>query len=390
MSATDQAFLRAYRDPTARSSKPEPSAAASSLGGQDSGAPTAAQSAQLLSTTIGLTDSRTVRFDTFGVRSEVVDVAMSGTPGTNFGTIQVGLGASIPAPHAVFGEKRTAIGTTSGVNSKSGGPRTPQPRLPVPAAHVGFGQSLKASLSSFAMQAASASQSSESPKPALEVDSFRWTPVGEKLLSQHTGRFGRLADEVRREAAECRRVVGITGIQRGEGRTTLALCLARQLTAGNTKVAVVDADFASGKLAEHLGLGIECGWEAVLDGGEAVWEVMIESTQDRLAILPLVSETAEESIISSSYRIAATMQELANQYEVVIVDAGPLVMESSAPHWLLKPGSGVDSLILTHDVRRGDVSRLAAACLQIAEAGQRQLGIAEMFSDENGSGMGRT
>src|SRR5207244_4111620 len=128
----------------------------------------------------------------------------------------------------------------------------------------------------------------------------------------------------------------------------------------NTKVAIVDADFASGKLAEYLGLGIERGWEAVLDGGETVWEVMIESMKDRLAILPFVSKTADESTASSSYRIAATLQELANQYEVLIVDAGPIVMESSALTWLLKSGSGVDSLILAHDFRRSDVSGLAA------------------------------
>jgi Mrp family chromosome partitioning ATPase len=260
----------------------------------------------------------------------------------------------------------------------------------VPAAHVGFGQSPKASLSSFATQAASASPSGESPKPALEVDALRWPLVCGNLLSLHADRFNRLADEVRREAVEGRRVVGITGIQRSEGRTTLALCLARQLAVGNTNVALVDADFASGKLAEHLGLGIERGWEAVLDDGETVWEVMIESVKDRLTVLPLVSKSADESIPSSSYRIAATLQELANQYEVLIVDAGPLVMESLTPHWLLKPGSGIDSLILAHDARRGDVSRLAAACLQIAEAGQRQLGIAEMFADENVSGKGRT
>jgi hypothetical protein len=40
----------------------------------------------------------------------------------------------------------------------------------------------------------------------------------------------------------------------------------------------------------------------------------------------------------------------------------------------------VQGIILTHDVRRGEASYLAAACLEIATSHQNLLGIAETFT----------
>jgi hypothetical protein len=40
----------------------------------------------------------------------------------------------------------------------------------------------------------------------------------------------------------------------------------------------------------------------------------------------------------------------------------------------------VQGIILTHDVRHGEASRLAAACLEIAASNQSLLGIAETFT----------
>ena len=64
-----------------------------------------------------------------------------------------------------------------------------------------------------------------------------------------------------------------------------------------------------------------------------------------------------------------------------LVDAGPLSADA-AGNWLMEPAVGVHNIILAHDVRNHQAHRLAACCLQLAEAKQRQLGIAELFAPD--------
>jgi Mrp family chromosome partitioning ATPase len=311
--------------------------------------------------------------------------------------IDIGLGSVIPAPHAKFPPMEmpstpapAAPPTTSGIHAAKssllktdGAGGMAAPHIGSGKPHWSFGQSPKVSLSSFVGLNVAATPAAEPHKPALEVDAVRWPAVCETLLARHAERFDRLAAEIRHEVESGHKVTAISGIRRGEGRTTLALCLARRLAAGNTKIALVDADFSNPSLAAQLSIAIEQGWEAALDGEATMWESMIESVADRFAIAPLAANVAKHDITPAAFRIAAVLGELAEHYDVVLLDAGPIGAESVTTGWLLEPSVGVHNIILAHDVRRPESHRLAAGCLQIAEAKQRQLGIAETFVAPN-------
>ena len=309
--------------------------------------------------------------------------------------IDVGLGSVIPPPHAKFSQSspqstakmkqassiaptiadsqdlKSSDQKTVSTSSRSGSQSGPR-KLQSPAE-----QSTKAPLSSFAGMT-DLTTPGALPRPALEVDAVRWPTMCETLLQLHGDRFDRMAVEICREAGLGQKITAITGLRRGEGRTTLALCLARRLAAGRASVALVDADFFNPSLAAHLHIAIDRGWEAVLRSEETLWEVMIESVSDRLTIVPLSSSAAEETT-PAAFRIAATLNELAEHYDVVLVDAGPILTESYDSQWLLEPDLNVHNVILAHDVRHTQPHRLAAGCVQLAEAKRRQLGIAEMF-----------
>jgi Mrp family chromosome partitioning ATPase len=105
---------------------------------------------------------------------------------------------------------------------------------------------------------------------------------------------------------------------------------------------------------------------------------MIESTTDRLAIVPLCEAHLADEMPRPVYGIAAVLAELVEHYDIVLIDAGPLCAGDAAD-WLLDSAAGVQGVIVAHDTRRNSASQLAAACLQLAEAGVRQLGIAETF-----------
>jgi Mrp family chromosome partitioning ATPase len=284
--------------------------------------------------------------------------------------IDVGLGSVVPPPHAKFPANQQS---TISVDSQAKSSQAGRP-------HLQLGRSPIGSLSSFVGQAAVTS-TTEVGRPALEVDAVRWPPVCETLLARHGEKFDTLATELRAEAESGRKVTAISGSRRGEGRTTLALCLTRRLAAGNERIALVDADFANPALAAQLGLSIDRGWEKSLHGEEALWEVMIESVADRFSLAPLAIDRKITESTPAAFRIASIFGELADHYDIVLVDAGPLGADA-AGNWLLEPAVGVHNIIVAHDVRNNQAHRLAACCLQLAEAKQRQLGIAELFAPD--------
>jgi len=276
--------------------------------------------------------------------------------------IDVAVDAAIPSPHADFTK---AAEVTSGTTAE----------LPTPA----FGQSPKAALSSFAETSSGSGSPAAFFKPALEVDAVCWPPICERLVSQFRDRFDSLADEIRRAAEGHCKVVAVSGLGRPEGRTTLVLCLARCLAA-KIKVAIIDGDFANPCLAHQLGIGPETGWETVLLGTQQLTEITIQSAADRLALVPLAAAVQSAEPAQLSYRIAVSLAELADHYDLVLVDAGPMSGELPTANRFVQPSSGVQGIILTHDVRHGEASRLAAACLEIAASNQSLLGIAETFT----------
>ena len=91
--------------------------------------------------------------------------------------------------------------------------------------------------------------------------------------------------------------------------------------------------------------------------------------------------TAEEVSIGN-YRIAATLNELAENYDLVLIDAGCIGADEAASQWLFEPNVGIQATILAYDARRSAAGQVAAGCLQIAQAGLRQLGLAEIFTAE--------
>ncbi|HTQ39425.1 MAG TPA: hypothetical protein VMJ32_10370 [Pirellulales bacterium] len=355
--------------------------------------------------------------------------------------IDIGLGSVIPPPHAKFppmdapaaAQSHEQPSASASGSAEEIGKATPSgaisdlgaPHAGVSKPHISLGRSPKAALSSYAGFTAAATTASDKTKPALEIDAVRWPAVCETLQAKATDGFDRLAADLCTEAEAGRKVTAITGAARCEGRTTLALCLARQLAAANAKVALVDADFSSPQMAALLGIAVERGWETALAGDETLWETMIDSVTDKFALALLgrgvsasapAASTGQHAVlipvtgsetkgvhvasvhvagsgdavpvrfVPQAFRIAAALSELAEHFDVVLIDAGPLGQDSATTQWLLEPTVGVHNIILAHDVRRNEAHKLAAACLQLAEAKQHQLGIAETFVGEEAGG----
>jgi len=229
----------------------------------------------------------------------------------------------------------------------------------------------------------------EAPRAAFEVDHFAWPDLCDALLEKRAGEFDQLVGQLVTESALGRKVVAITGSRRGDGRTTLALLLARRLAATAVKVVVVDADFEVPQLAARLGMTIQSGWENVLTDNLPVWDGLVESLGDRVALLPLAprptanagQQTAAEFVAQHAEAIRKHLDALRKDFDVVLVDAGVLkaARPDAKPRGLLALAESLDAAIMVSDARMTAPGRIAELNRRLQEAHIVPLGIAENF-----------
>ncbi len=131
--------------------------------------------------------------------------------------------------------------------------------------------------------------------------------------------------------ASGRKVLGLASCAAARASPRCLPAAAQSSWSQGRKVALVDANWSNPQLAQSLGLLPQIGWEETLCGGLPLEEVVIESLADGLAVLPVREPSA--SAFTQGGRIAASLDMLAREFDVVLVDLGPLdqVEEEGTP-----------------------------------------------------------
>jgi Mrp family chromosome partitioning ATPase len=229
--------------------------------------------------------------------------------------------------------------------------------------------------------ATSVPSAGESMRPAFQTDSFAWPEVCRLLGSTALEAVDRVADALRSGISEGRKMIGLASNRRGEGCTTLLLCVARRLSQRGLSVVMVDADLAQPDLAARLDLVPEADWQDVAAGRLPLTEVLIESVEDRLVLLPLNRPAADRGR-PAGFRLGdlAGLPALRKHYDLVLADLGPLGDAARTDELAAAAAVGaIDALVLVHNVGltpREELSRLSD---RLASAGAVQVGIAQNF-----------
>jgi Mrp family chromosome partitioning ATPase len=223
-------------------------------------------------------------------------------------------------------------------------------------------------------------------RPTFEVDRFAWPEICNHWMRRAAEPVDQLAQQLLAEASLGRKIIAITGTARGEGRTALTLLLARRMAATGAKVLAVDADFNSPQLASRLGMAIESGWEQSLAAPDvSPWDTMIESLDDRLTVAPLAPRTRLNVTAEVAQRAAQMLNELQARFDVVLVDAGPLLApaeETPELQGLFAAAGSFGAAVLVADTRADDRQRLVALSRRLLDANIAPLGVAENFCSE--------
>jgi Mrp family chromosome partitioning ATPase len=229
--------------------------------------------------------------------------------------------------------------------------------------------------------------STEQPfQPAWQVDHFTWPKVCRRLIARAAEELDRLADALSAANVQGQKVLGIAGYRRNEGATTLLLCAARRLAERGVKLALIDADLPRPRLAKRLGVQPQFGWDEIaVERGESLARAMVEASGNNLSLLPLREPPdGPKRATSDPSRLTRCVEILRDQYDMVLLDMGPLEdagQIGGIANWAA--AGAIDAVVLTHDQRITSEEELIKVEGQLAAAGIAAVGIVENFAAEN-------
>lgn len=167
-------------------------------------------------------------------------------------------------------------------------------------------------------------------------------------------------------------LVTITSATAGEGKTTVAVNLARSCADAGQRVLLIDADLRRPRVHEAMGIDGAVGLTSVLAGHVPFDEAVQRSGRDdSLFVLASGQIPPNPSKLLSSTALADLLAEAKQRFELVIIDTPPIlpVLDSAV---IARQLSGALVVVKIGQVRSGDV---ATALERLDDASARVLGL---------------
>lgn len=149
-------------------------------------------------------------------------------------------------------------------------------------------------------------------------------------------------------------VMLVTSAQPGEGKTTTSYALAAGFARMGRKVLLVDADLRRPSVHRRLGSSNERGLSTLLTGHETLGALVQPSPQASLHMLTSGPVPPSPTELLSSARMEQLVQDMARNYEVVVIDSPPILGLADAPV-LSALADGVVFVVESDRSRRGSL-----------------------------------
>ena len=215
--------------------------------------------------------------------------------------------------------------------------------------------------------------------PVWEVDNLQWPVVVDKLMQQRAQSMSHVAEHMKTACQDGLSVLGVTSASQGEGRTTVACCLARLAAAHGLNVALVDIDLDHPTLCVQTNMEVEHDWRDCLSEDVSLEEVAVHSIDDQLTVLPLKPRGGRPGLLASDSRIADILADLAESFELVIVDCSKTSSSGNVITGLAHTKI-FDAAIVVVDRRDSEADRVEDAVRMIQQTGIESIGIVDNFS----------
>jgi Mrp family chromosome partitioning ATPase len=167
------------------------------------------------------------------------------------------------------------------------------------------------------------------------------------------------------------RTVAITGHVRGEGRSTVAMCLSRAVARLGGRAALFDADTSTPDLASQLGAASLRTW---LPAEITPAPVTVGSAEEQVDVF-LRSQSQRIPTKHTENPLGGLVQTATAQYDLVIVDLPPLDCTGRLP----MSCTHLDAAILVRNCRQTIPEDVCAADRSLRSMGMVAVGVAENF-----------
>ena len=163
----------------------------------------------------------------------------------------------------------------------------------------------------------------------------------------------------------------------GDGKTTLAVSLGWSYAESGYKTLLVDADFVGRAMTHQFGRLKEAGLREVVRNG-ALGEEVVELGHPNLSLLGVGFDRRITAANLSPRLVSRVIEFLRTDYEIIIIDSGPLTASIEA----LPIASAADGVVLA--LRRGRSRlRLTECMADIRSVGADYLGVVLNYADRS-------
>jgi capsular exopolysaccharide synthesis family protein len=126
------------------------------------------------------------------------------------------------------------------------------------------------------------------------------------------------------------KTIVVVSAQPDEGKTTMALSLARMVAGAGGRAVLVEADLRHPSVHEELGLERRIGLAEVLIGAVTLSEAITKDPRSNAAVLLAGKETLNPSKLMASHQMDTLIATLSRDYDQVIIDTAPVLAVSDA------------------------------------------------------------
>lgn len=217
--------------------------------------------------------------------------------------------------------------------------------------------------------------------PSWEVDSFLWPEVVKRIEASQPDAFHQIGKNLSLANRDGLKVMTITSGERGVGRSTVAMHMARCAAMAGLRVALIDGDTLCPSLNNQLSLDIEHGWQDCLFENVPLHEVAVHSINDGITLFPLTCVVSQQQVHANLHRMAKLIKRISTAFDMVFIDANRLSLEQRDMVGVAQE-TIVDAAIVVVDTELSVKEKVDSAVSILQEMGLSSIGLVENFQSK--------
>lgn len=173
--------------------------------------------------------------------------------------------------------------------------------------------------------------------------------------------------------------LAITGLQKGDGATTVSLALARTAASAGLRVLLIDSDFDKAGVTNAMGIEPAAGIDAIFAGDRPLSDLIVEDDMTSVHLLPSAPDPSHRGALSLAQltSLKSALASAKSSYDLVIIDCEPPSARARTRSMSRMADAGL--LVAARNSSKRDMVRLMSR--RIRQNGAELLGV--MFNYSN-------